>query len=642
MKSKKTNIFCLLYMVLSISAYATEYHVAKSGNDKNPGTTEKPFLSIQAAANIAKAGDIVTVHEGIYRERVDPKFSGTNDQLRIIYQAGEGEKVIIKGSEIVRKWKRVEGTVWKASVPNSIFKDYNPYLDLVVGDWFNPEGIKHHTGEIYINNKSLFEQNSLDSVMHPVKHEKTVDINASLYAWYAEVGDEITTFWANFQELNPNNELVEINVRPACFYPSITGRNYLTIRGFEMQQAATQWAAPTAEQPGLIGTNWSKGWIIENNRIRHSKSVGIALGKSRESGQNVWMHNKNKDGATHYNEVIFRALDIGWSKENIGSHIVRNNEISDCGQAGVVGSLGAVYSRIYNNHIYNIYTKRTYSGAEMAGIKIHAAIDVIIHNNRIHDAFIGIWLDWMSDGARISSNLLYNNSHHDLFLEVNHGPTLVDNNLLLSEEGISFQSCSEGVALVHNIFNGKVKTFTTYDRSTPYHLAHSTKVKGVRNLLGGDCRFYNNIFIKNTDFVEETQITDRILVHVGYGLNGYDMLKYPSFTGGNVFYAGAKPYKNENNYITKTDYHPEIELMEDNDEITITLAVDDAPEIANTNLITTKILGSTVISEACYENPDGSPIVINSDYSGNERNPDHPTPGPFENLSAGENSIRIW
>jgi alpha-L-arabinofuranosidase len=37
-----------------------------------------------------------------------------------------------------------------------------------------------------------------------------------------------------------------------------------------MSQAATPWAPPTAEQVGLIGTNWSKGWIIENNTVSDS------------------------------------------------------------------------------------------------------------------------------------------------------------------------------------------------------------------------------------------------------------------------------------------------------------------------------------------------------------------------------------
>ena len=44
---------------------------------------------------------------------------------------------------------------------------------------------------------------------------------------------------------NPNQELVEINVREAIFYPDGPGRNYITIRGFRLAHAATQWAAPT-------------------------------------------------------------------------------------------------------------------------------------------------------------------------------------------------------------------------------------------------------------------------------------------------------------------------------------------------------------------------------------------------------------
>ena len=70
--------------------------------------------------------------------------------------------------------------------------------------------------------------------------------------------------------LNPNEQLVEINVRRTVFYPDQPGRNYITVRGFIMRHAATPWAPPTSEQVGLIGTHWSKGWIIENNVISHS------------------------------------------------------------------------------------------------------------------------------------------------------------------------------------------------------------------------------------------------------------------------------------------------------------------------------------------------------------------------------------
>jgi hypothetical protein len=640
---KKKGLMLIWVCLIGMHVFAVEYHVAKSGDDQNPGSAESPFLSIQAAARVALPGDVITVHEGVYRERIDPVNGGANDLERISYRAASGEKVHIKGSEPVYQWEKMEKSVWVVKIPNSLFGDYNPYADLLEGDWFNPEGIHHHTGEVFLNGRSLFEQNTLEEVQKPLIHEKAVYPSASLYAWYAEVGEEITTIWANFQEYNPNKELVEINVRPACFYPSRPGVNYISINGFEMSQAATQWAAPTAEQPGLIGTHWSRGWIIENNRVSNSKSVGISLGKDRGTGQNVWMFNTKKDGATHYNEVIFRALEVGWSKEKIGSHIVRNNVISDCGQAGIVGSLGAVFSKIYDNHIYDIYTKRTYSGAEMAGIKIHASIDMLIEHNRIHGSFIGIWLDWMAQGTRVTRNILYDNSHHDFFSEVNHGPTLVDNNLFLTETGLSVQETSQGGAFVHNLFVGRIKSFNTLDRFTPYHLPHSTKVKALKNIGGGDNRFYNNIFIKTRDFEDEgfTNSAGRNIV-VTYGLDGYDNLEYESFAEGNLFYNGAGPYKDEINFIEKPDYKPLVKIEEKDGGLLLKLEFDKSVLDIKTSMVTTERLGTTIVSEAIFEHPDGSPYMINKDLLGVERNISQPGVGPLEQLEAGLLEIVIW
>ena len=42
----------------------TEYHVSKSGSDRNPGTAEQPFATIQRAADLAMPGDTVIVHAG--------------------------------------------------------------------------------------------------------------------------------------------------------------------------------------------------------------------------------------------------------------------------------------------------------------------------------------------------------------------------------------------------------------------------------------------------------------------------------------------------------------------------------------------------------------------------------------------------
>lgn len=111
------------------------YHVAKNGSDQNPGTLNQPFLTINKAASVAMAGDTVIVHEGEYREWVKPKFKGLSDKRRITYQAAEGEKVVIKGSERIQSWQHVEGNVWKVELPNSFFGDYNPYALEIFGDW---------------------------------------------------------------------------------------------------------------------------------------------------------------------------------------------------------------------------------------------------------------------------------------------------------------------------------------------------------------------------------------------------------------------------------------------------------------------------------------------------------------------------
>lgn len=74
---------------------------------------EEPFCTIQRAADAAVAGDRVIVHEGEYREWVKPANGGLSDSRRIVYEAAEGEQVVIKGSEIVKGWENVEGTVWR-------------------------------------------------------------------------------------------------------------------------------------------------------------------------------------------------------------------------------------------------------------------------------------------------------------------------------------------------------------------------------------------------------------------------------------------------------------------------------------------------------------------------------------------------
>ncbi len=635
----RSKLAVLIFLsFFTILCNATEYHVSVKGADTNDGSVLKPFRTISAAVRVAYPGDIITVHEGTYREWINPLRGGETDLKRIVYQAASGEKVEIKGSEIIKEWKKEKSGIWKAIIPNSKFGDYNPYNDPIYGDWFTDMGRIHHTGEVFLNGKSLYEKATLDEVISPVTFDKSKDPEGSLYTWYCTSDESSTTIWANFQKFDPNKELVEISTRRTCFYPDKPGINYITIRGFHISQAATQWAAPTAEQIGMIATHWNKGWIIENNVISDSKCSGITLGKERGTGHNVWLGDRSLDGSLHYIEVTFNTLRNGWSKANIGSHIVRNNEIFNCEQTGMCGSMGAAFSVIENNHIYNIWTKRQFTGAEIGGIKFHAAIDTKIERNRIHNAGRGIWLDWMAQGSRVTKNLLYHNDLEDLFMEVNHGPTLVDNNLFLSDVGIITQS--QGGAIVHNLFAGRIAMWPEPGRFTPYHLPHSTEVAGLSTIFSGDYRCYNNIFLGTGGEPDKDRYPRNVKYH--YGLAGFSEAKLPVWIDGNLYYNKAVQFKEEKNFIMNPDFKPLMEILEEGKNVFLNYSLNGETTSLKTQFITTEMLGKAKLPKQAFEDPDGNLIKIDTDFLGNKRSETNPSAGPFEDPGKGSAKLKVW
>jgi len=634
---KRIRLCLVILIVFNFSLLsAREFHVSVKGSDTNDGSYLKPLKTIGAACQIAFPGDTITVHGGVYREWVNPLRGGETDSKRIVYRAAPGEKAEIKGSEIIKGWEKAKDNVWKVVIPNSLFGNYNPYRDSVFGDWFNRKGRIHHTGEVFLNGKSLYEKEKIEKVFNPIPDAKNLDPEGSTYTWYCESDQNNTTIWANFQKFNPNKELIEITTRRTCFYPDKPGINYITISGFYISQAATQWAAPTAEQIGMISTNWNKGWIIENNVISDSKCSGITLGKERGTGHNVWSADKDNvynDGNIHYIEVTFRVLRNGWNKDHIGSHIVRNNTIFNCEQTGICGSMGAVFSLIENNHIYNIWTKRQFDGAEIAGIKFHAAIDATIRKNRINDCGRGLWFDWMTQGTRISDNLLYNNDLEDLFLEVNHGPFIVDNNIMLSPT--SLRTMSEGGAYIHNLITGSVFMMPEPNRFTPYFLAHSTNIAGLTTILGGDDRFYNNIFVGSGDKSDNNN-------KMKHGTEVYNNAKLPVWMSGNIYFWGAKPSDKEKNTIGSSGFNPGIKLVETGENVFLQFGFDNSYIGNKVEIITTEKLGKAKVPRVLFENPDGTPVNIDKDYFGHSRSGENAVAGPFVDLGKGNLVLKVW
>ncbi|MDP6113214.1 MAG: right-handed parallel beta-helix repeat-containing protein [Planctomycetota bacterium] len=599
----------LTFALVACSLHAKDYHISTAGLDGNEGSKSKPFKTISAAAQVAQPGDVITVHEGVYRERVNPPRGGESDKKRIVYQAAPGEKVVIKGSEMIKGWKKLQNGVWKVALPNRFFGDFNPYSDVIGGEWYRQKGFARHSGTVYLNGHWLDEARDLERVLAPLNARPL---------WKAKVDEEHTTIWAQFRDVDPNAEVVEINVRQCIFYPDQPGRSFITVRGFIMRQAATPWSGAMSEQIGLVGTHWSKGWVIENNVISHSMNTGITLGRYKLKG--VAMPRANAPG---YVQSIRLALEQGWSKQKIGSHVVRNNHISHCEKNGIHGSLGGVFSTITGNTIHDIAMRGWIGGPDVAGLKLLGSQDSLISHNHIYrcGSFGGVWLDWMAQGTRVTGNLLHDNSQ-DLFMEVNHGPFLVDHNLFLSPR--SLKDWSQGGAYAHNLFTGRMVHRPERRRQTPFHKPHTTEVAGLHNIPGGDDRFFNNIFVGHE------------------GLAPYDRAAQMMLMSGNVYLAGAKPSTHERQALVVPDFEPGTKLEEKPDGWWLHLSLDKKWANRKRKLVTTELLGRARIPDQRFENPDGSPLRIDKDFLGKKRDDMNPFPGPFEMIDGSNGRVRVW
>ncbi len=668
------------------------------------GSQETPFRTIQQAADIALAGDTVLVAPGVYHENVNPKHAGRPD-ARITYRSVQRGKAVITAAERVTGWKLESDGVWSVRIPNTMFGSFNPYTALIQGDWLD-QGVHAHRGQVFLDGTALYEVGSLDDVKNP-KDNPSWDQSFVDYVWHtsqdAVNGDTIIE--ANFHDADPNKHVVEISVRPECFMPQETGIGWITLDGFTITKAATQWAPPTAYQDGMVGPHWSKGWIIENCEISHSRCVGISLGKKLQpDNENKWLFNRVKDGTQTQRECAVEASYDDWDREHVGSHIIRNNYIHDCGQAGIVGHMGSVFSVIENNDIERVNIRRDVGGAEVGGIKLHAAIDVIIRHNHIHHNSRGLWLDWQAQGTRVTGNLFDHNTwpgvdsswsddklksqlgvlNEDIFVEVSHGPTLIDNNVLLSPRSVKI--CSQGLALVHNLIagsfaavgrgtdNGAQKLPSA--RFTPYHVPHSTQIEGFMTILHGDVRILNNVFVSLPlreclqrmkdemgwpSTYEQNQWDDNNLDVGTFPYSGYPSEKewkswfavglfqpadryyrhMPVWADGNVFLGGAKPSDLDHN--DACDATP-VSLTLEHDQANgswhlggnVTQRIEQAEESAGSPLragVTTGSLGRAFEPEERFENPDGTPIDFTTDILGRQRTGTQVQAGPFASLS---------
>jgi hypothetical protein len=68
----------------------------------------------------------------------------------------------------------------------------------------------------------------------------------------------------------------------------------------------------------------------------------------------------------------------------------------------------------------------------------------------------------------------------------------------------------------------------------------------------------------------------------------------------------------------------------------------EIPAMDPTRPVTAERLGRTLVSQTTFENPDGTPMTLATDYFGKPRDPQNPGTGPFAGLKSGRHEIKVW
>jgi hypothetical protein len=210
----------LFAMMITHSVHAAVYDVAQrapNASDEGPGSVERPWRTIAQGAQQAGAGDVVRIHDGIYRERVVIKTSGTA-QAPIVFESAPGAWVVLSGADRLTRWE-------KASVDRPVYTTPWPHRFIA---W---SANMTHPDDAYHRLIGRCEQVAIENYLL-----RQVLDSAQLApgTFYADVSNQVLHVWDPANR-DLNKVFVEASVRQELL--RVEGQ-YVQVRGLRFRYAA--------------------------------------------------------------------------------------------------------------------------------------------------------------------------------------------------------------------------------------------------------------------------------------------------------------------------------------------------------------------------------------------------------------------
>jgi len=424
---KKLMLF--VFFLFTFTLFCTNYYVdIKNPNakDTNPGTKNLPFKTINGALLHLKPGDTLYIRGGTYRESIilakekkefeklwhynwmkrQPWYkkssmkqvSGESYSKMVNIIGYSGEKVYVKGSDVVSGWKKYRGNIYVVGW------NYNSQQVFCDGEILQQIG-----GKLYDRSRKTQwmgkKGNSIED-MEPGSFYYDIE-KKKLYVWLKD-------------NSNPNNHLIEASVRPLLFY--FYGVEFVKMANIKFYHSNTT-ASPLYSTSSL---SWpTNNVILDNIECSYTDFRGLYVSGYCNTIINSkfnWNGNTGLDGS-------------GWGHRIINCQTLHNNYryFNSGWHAGGMKIIPYSHGILLTNHT-SAYNRGTgiWFDEGASGVIIQ---NCVVHHNEGNGIFYEI-----SNYGIIRNNVVYENKGSGIVVQDDSDNLILHNLVYKNGSGIRVSS----------------------------------------------------------------------------------------------------------------------------------------------------------------------------------------------------------
>ncbi len=326
------------------------------------------FRTISAAAAVAQPGDTVLISNGVYRESVQIKNSGTADKP-IRFEAATAANVMVTATDRLLEWTPETGPQGSAIHSTPWPYRFNLFSENGSHPGEEPFRLIGRNEQVLCDGYPMFQVLSRDQLVRGSFFADTE--NKRLYVW--------TTKSVAPSKNVGEGPRIEASTRSVLW--EVTG-DYVHTRGIRFRYAANRAQEGAAQFKG-------RGDVIEDCVFERTNGVGASFAAP--------------------NQIVRRCSfeengQMGWTANGAHSLLFTGNLTRD------------------NN------TKNFPRGWEAGGDKIVLCRNIIIEKSRfIGNRGIGIWFDIGNENNIVRNCLIADNEDSGIFYEISYGLKAHDN-----------------------------------------------------------------------------------------------------------------------------------------------------------------------------------------------------------------------